>query len=373
MPGAYTGDFADAVLIHPLDTEDGDVVGPGAWTLKNAATITPVNARFGSNLNCDTGTKLMDSDSAITGFDGSDGKKVLYHFFWTADNLSFNRTMAGIVDAAQTVTRTRILWDVAGARIIVRWTRKTDLGVGLAHLRVRSTGGLLTLGQTISLVGFIDSGSAAQGKVFIDGVDSTSDVINNADVAALAATLQHARVGNHTNALDPGQFIDHLTMIQNDALSDAKAALLVAQYEDTRGFGYRPTFTSVDFVNVIAGDTVTLTGTGFGKDVAIKVGGIDATNVVRASESSVSFRVPAGMSVGLVDLTITNVESNVTWTETEALNHKTTVWSSNGGSTRRVKFGDGIISGMVKVGDAVPFCDPNVSITDWTKLSRSPD
>lgn len=244
--GFYSGAFADAVLVHPLDTKDGDDVGPGAWTLKDGATIETANAKFGKNLKCDTGPKRMDSDSAIVGFDDSDGKKVLYFLFWTADTLGFNRTIGGITNSANSKNRTRILFDVTGARMRLDWTRKTDLGgAGTSFLRVRSNGSLISTGQSHSLVGFIDSGSASQGKIFVDGTDETFDVVNTAQFPATVGTFQHARLGNHINGLDPGQFVDEFTIIQDDAMNDAQVALLVAQYNDTRGFGYRPKFGSL--------------------------------------------------------------------------------------------------------------------------------
>lgn len=374
MPGIYSGNFADAVIIHPLDTEDGDDVGPAAWTL-TLATIEAANARFGNNLRVDVVNGSLDSDVAIAGFNDSDGAKALFHLFWQADSLAGNRTMGGITNSTRSINRTRIFFDVGiGGSIFIDWTRKTDLGgPGTPHIRVRSNGGLLSTGQSFSLVGYIDSGSASQGKVFIDGIDQTLDITNSGILGVAAGTFQHARLGNHINGLDPARNVDEFTIIQDDAFNDTKIASLVAQYSDTRGFGYRPIYISTNITDVNPGNTVVITGSGFGRDVSITVDGITALNIVRLSESSVSFQVPSGINAGLLDLGITNVESGVTFTEFDALNNRVTVWSANGGSTRIVRFGDGIISGVVKVGDPVPFCDPNLQITVWTRISPDPN
>jgi len=280
--------------------------------------------------------------------------------------------MGGIVNAAKNLNRTRIFF--FGGQVIIEWNRKTDFaGPSTNTVRVSSNFAKVVIDQQHSLVGFVSSGSTGEGKVFIDGVDETLS-IGTLSVSVPVGVLDNVLIGNHVVGLGSDQFVDHYTLIQSDALDDAKVTRLVLQGDDTRGFGYFPDFTSVDFFNVSIGDVVTLTGRGFAKDVTITVGGIAATSVVRISESSVTFVVPPGIAIGNLNLAIRNPEADVTFTETAALNRVSdTNWSPNGGSTRVIQFGDGIISGTVRIGDPVPFCDPNVSITDWTRISRSPD
>lgn len=365
---SYSGNFADAKLIHPLDTKDGDIIGPGSYTL-TGATIESANARFGSNLLADASGERLDGDSGVAGFDDNDGKKVLFHTFWQTPNLTGVKTLGGITNSAFTINRTRIFF--FSGKITVDWTRQTDLAGPLTpHIRVLSTAGNISVDTSHSLVGYLDSGSATQGKIFIDGIDRTSSVVNSTIFMALVGNHNSIRLGNHTNDLDPAQFVDHFTIIQSDSLTDAKVALLAPQYHDTRGFGYRPTFISVDVTRVQAGDIVNLLGSGFGKDVAITVAGIPAVNVVRVSESSVSFEVPVGLGSGPYDLAITNVESNVTFTQPAALSDKQTTWTAGGTSDRQARVGDGqTVSVDWVIGGPTRWCDPNIQCTPWVRTS----
>ena len=363
----YTGDFADAKLIHTLDSKDADVVGPGAWT-NSGVTFTTVNARFGENIFSEAIGAGLLSDSAIAGLDDSDGKKLLMHTFFVAPDLAGVKTPGGIVDSAASLNRARMFF-FSGA-VNIEWNRKTDLGVGLPTVRVASNTGKIVIDTQHSLVGFVDSGDLAEGKIFIDGVDETSSVAN-ISVASPAGILGHALIGNHVIGLGSDQYVDDITFIQSDSLDDAKVALLAPQYHDTRGFGYRPTFLSTDISLVQAGDIVNLIGSGFGKDVTITVEGVTALNIVRVSESSISFEVPPGLGTGSYDLAITNVAANVTFTQTAALSEKVTTWTAGGTSDRQARVGDGqTVSADWLIGGPTRWCDPNIVCTPWVKTCK---
>ena len=106
MAGALTGDFADAKIIHPIDTEDGDDVGPGAYTLKNGATIQGT-AKFGSALLADANFERLDSDVAVANFDQSDTAKTMYHFWWRTPTLAGNQGQVTWINSAGTQFKTR--------------------------------------------------------------------------------------------------------------------------------------------------------------------------------------------------------------------------------------------------------------------------
>lgn len=365
---SLSGDFEDAKLIHPLDTKDGDVVGPGSYTL-NEATIESANARFGLNLLADSVGARLDGNSGVVGFDDSDGKKVLFHAFIQMSSLGGGvKTFGGITNSAFSISRTRISF-VSG-QIRMDWTRQTDLaGPSTPFVRVLSAGGI-TVDTSHSIVGYVDSGSVGQGKIFIDGIDRTSSVTNSNAFPVLVGNHNSIRLGNHINGLDPCGNVDHFTIIQSDSLTDAKVSLLAPQYHDTRGLGYTPEFLSVDITSVQAGDIVNLVGSGFGKDVTITIAGVTALNIVRVSESSVSFEVPAGLGSGSYDLAITNVASNVTFTQTAALSEKQTIWIPGGTSDRQARVGDGqTVSNAWVIGGPTRWCDPNIQCTPWVRTS----
>ncbi len=373
MAGVLSGDFADLKLYHPLENKDDASVGPSSWRLGNGTLFNTTGARFGNAIQSDATGEGIFSNSDQASLDDSDTAKTLYHCFWQVDTLAPTSTMALITNSGFSAERARFNFNPAGGGFIrARWFRDTDLTPGTNTVEVPSATGKIFIDTPFTLVGFIDAGSTAQGKIFINGVDETGTVIEISRPKPLVTTKRFI-VANAQTLISPGKTVDEMSIIQSASLTNAKVVLLVAQYNGTRAFGYNPTFSSVSVTRIEPKDTVVLAGTGFGLDVAIKVDGISATNVVRISESQVSFVVPFGIKNGLLDLAITNTEAGVTFTESNALNNAKTVWSSNGGGTRTVKFGDGIISGTVKVGDPVPFCDPNVFITIWTRISKEPD
>ncbi len=373
MAGVYTGDFADAKLIHPLDTEDGDVIGPTAYTLRNGATIEAAPSQFGSSLLCDANFERLDSDVAVAGIDQSDTAKMMFHFWWRTTTLAAQQGHITWINSAGTLFKMRVFWNTGTQEVRAEWVRATDLSPGNPAISVNSFSGRFSTGVFAAISAYINAAGASEGKIFKDGVDITNTVVEAAAATRGTSGFDFLRIGNHFNGLDPARFIDHATIIQSASLSDAKAVLLSTNYHDTRGFGYNPTFTSTNITDVVPGSAVIITGSGFGRDVTITVDGIAAVNVSRLSESSVSFRVPFGISSGLLNLGIKNVASNVTFTEFNALNNKVTPWTASGGSTRIIRFGDGLVSGVAKVGDPVPFCDPNIFITTWTRISRAPD
>ena len=372
MAGVLSGNTAFVKILHPLDSEDADVVGPGAYTLKSTATFDST-AKFGNSLLCDANGESLDADSAISSFDLSDTAKTIYHFFWRTTTLAVQQGHVTWQNSASSLFKSRIFFNAAGTRIRIEWIRATDISPGNPAICVDSLGGKFSTGVFASVVGYINAAGISEGKIFKDGVDITDTIQVEASPTRGTTGFDNLRLGNNFNGLDPARFTDHVTIVQDSSFSDTKAVSLATNYSDTRGFGFNPTFTVTDITKVKPRDVVNLTGTGFGKDVNIKVGGKDAFNIVRLSESLVSFQVPRDVDFGILDLAIINVSAGVTFTELKALSHERTIWTSGGLSDRVLRFGDGFKFGEdLKFGDPTPFCDPNVSITTWTREGLEP-
>lgn len=375
MAGAYSGQFADAKIVHPLDSEDADRVGPSAYTLQGAAAFS-ATSKFGSALSAPSAGDALDSDAGVAAIGNVDTVRSLVHCFWRTTATAGLQTMFTLMNAGKTTYMFQALWDGTVGRLLAQWRRIAVLpSTALSIIEPEAIGivAKILLNVYHSLVFYIDASNQFSGKIFLNGVDETTG-INTPVIAAMANTASpFVSFGNNETEARPGRLIDSVTFVQSPLLNDAKVARLVTNYDDTENFGYRPTFTSTDFTAIRPGDTVVLTGTGFGVDVEIRVDGLLAPNIVRTNEGSVTFDVPQGIRSGLLDIAIKNVESDVTFTEFGALSNNATVWTASGGSTRIIRFGDGIISGVAKVGDPVPFCDPNIEITDWTRISRAPD
>lgn len=362
----YTGDFADAKLIKSLDDEDTDIIGPGTYTLKGGAAIQGT-AQFGSALLCDASGDSLESDSAVAGIDQSDTAKTITHIFARTDgSLTAQRAFYFLGNSTLLSAKLFYLYG-SDKKILLRWNRATTLGAG-PRMQVKSLADEFTTGSFFGIVGFIDADSETQGKIFKDGVDITESTGASAGPASATSGFDFLRIGNQEDGLAPGKFLDHLTIVQSSSLNDTKAASLASNYSDTRGFGYRPAFISTDISEVDGGDIVVLIGSGFGQDVTITVGGVTANNIVRTDEANVSFEVPAGLGAGTYDLAITNVASNVTFTQTAALSQKQTTWIPGGTSDRQARVGDGqTVSTDWVVGGPTRWCDPNIQCTPWVK------
>ncbi len=369
MPGAYTGNHLDAVLIKKNDAEDGAVVGPALWT--NTGGLFPVTSKFGSSYHTrPASTDRLDSDSGIAAFNNLDTAKFLYHFWWRTESLApAVQTMVELGVSGHATYMSRVSYQSAVDKILVDHFK---VGGGDLSFESVAAGGFLPVDTFHSIVGFMDVPNSL-GSVFINGVDRSSGMTTPGLGFGANTATPFVRIGNHRNLLDPSRFIDHVTIAQNTTFTVAQIAIMAPLYHDTRGFGFGPTFTRTNFRDVSAGDAVTLFGTGFGADVTITVGGVTATSIVRVDDSKVTFVVPSGIGSGLVDLAITNAAAGVTWTETAALKAENTIWTPNGGSNRIATFGDLIKYGTIRIGDPLPFGDPNRDITDWTTISRSPE
>lgn len=243
MAGFPGGNFAHAILIHPLDTEDGDEVGPGAYTLKNTATIQST-AKFGQALLCDANFERLDSDVAVSGFDQSDTAKTMFQFWWRTPTLSGQQGQLTWTNSAGTVFKGRCFWDT-GTRMRAEWVRSVDLSPGKPAIDIQSQTGKFTTDVFSSVAVYLNASGISEGKIFKDGVDITSSVSEGTAGTVPTSGIDFVRIGNHTNGLDPGRFVDHVTTIQFSGLSNAKAASLATNYHDTRAFGYRPKFESL--------------------------------------------------------------------------------------------------------------------------------
>lgn len=323
----YTGTgLALVKVIHPLNTKDGDQVGPGAYTLKATATIQSTTALFGSALETSAGTRdRLLSDSAVSGADISDTAKFLCHFFWQTPTLGVENTFLNYTDSGETAHKFRFVRE-SSLGFFFRWHRATDFTPSNETIQVLGSESSVVLNQFHSIVGFLDANSITQGKIFVDAVDVTGvrSAINLTPSVAVTG-FDHVLIGNHQAGFNvPARFMDHLTIIQGSTLTDTTVAALVAQYggigtDAVRGFGFRPTFQEFNISSGDFGDSRVLLGTGFGKDVTVTLGDVTVDNLVRVDDSRVEFDVPFGIpAASLVTLTITNVVSDVTLTVTEA-------------------------------------------------------
>lgn len=243
--GFYGDDFAKALVIHPLNDEDGADVGPPeGWTNTNLTFETDF-ARFDKNIFSQVGGARLRSDGPITGFDGSDGKKVLFHCFLAAPDLGGVKTMGGVVNSGFNIGRTRIF--LFATSIHVDWTRESNLGgPSTSHIRVISNGGHISIDTSHAIVGFLDSGSTGQGKTFIDGIDRTFSTVASGIIGASVGNFQDVQLGNHFIGLGTDQYVDNFTIVQDSSMDDAKVTALVdAGYDQLPHFGYRPKFDSL--------------------------------------------------------------------------------------------------------------------------------
>lgn len=369
MAGFLSGNNGDVVLLKKNDAEDGAIVGPALWT--NTGGLFPVTSKFGSSYFSQPGsTDRLDSDSGIAAFNNLDTAKYLYQLWWRTELLTpAVQTMIVLGVAGFATYMARIGFLGPSNQIFLDHTKLDS-----SDLRILSTdlSGIVAVNTFHSVVGYVDA-AGDLGSIFIDGIARGGTGSTPALPDTTNTATPFVRMGNHINLADPSRHIDHPVIIQNTGFTLAQVAILAPLYHDTRGFGYNPKFLSVNFRDISPGDIIVLRGTGFGADVNIKVGGVDALNIVRVDDSKVTFEVPPGIGFGLVDLDIINVAAGVTWTETTPLNAENTIWTPNGGSNRIATFGDRIKYGEIRIGDPLPFGNPNIDITDWTTISRSPE
>lgn len=316
MAGSLSGDFADAKFIHPFDTEDGDDVGPGAYTLKNGATIQ-ATAKFGNALLCSASGHVLDSDSAVSNFDQSDTAKTMYHFWWRTPTLAGNQGQITWTNSGKSLFKTRIFWTSVGAKMRMEWTRSVDLSPGKPTICVDSIASLFSTDVFSSVSSYINASGTSEGKMFKDGVDITNAVVEEASPTRGTSGFDFLRLGNNFNALDPCRFLDHVTVIQSPTLSDAKATDIAFNYHDTQGSGYFPTFGSLSATSGVVGDAISLFGRGYGLDAVVKLDGVNVDSQVRIDQGQVDFLIP-NVSPGVHNLSIKNVVANVTFTETAA-------------------------------------------------------
>ncbi len=323
MAATYSGAGVPRLkLYHPLDTKDGDEVGPGSYTLKVAATIQSATAKFGSALKTTTGFSRMVSDSAIAGANISDNAKVLMHFFWRTPSLGVETTFGGYMDSGETDHKWRFTRE-SSLGFFFRWHRNSDFSPLNETIQLLGSEDTISLNTWHSIVGFLDANSITQGKIFVDGLDKTTGV-SAIDFRPFVPTtgFDSVYLGNFEDSAFPvpARFMDEVSIIQGSFLSDTKVAALVAQYDGVRGFGYRPIFSEFfPAAEGQPGDSIVLIGSGFGLDVEVRMGGVDVDNLVRVSESRLEFDVPEGIEVkSAVTLEIENVEAEVTLTVTEA-------------------------------------------------------
>jgi hypothetical protein len=320
VAGSYSGAGSTGwvIQIHPLDAEDTVDVGNSAWTLGGGATLDST-AQWGNALNCDAVGERIKSDAAISGLDISDTARTMFHLLWNPSDIVSLKHVVSFEDSGATAAKLQFF--VSGVTPVLDWHRATDFTAGKPTIRITGAGMVITTGTFGGISGFINANSVSMGKIFRQGTDVTSSVADNAAAAVSATGFDFCALGSAFGGGSPGKRIDHFTLIQNSALTDAKAQALATQYHDTRGFGFRPTFGSLSPSRGKEGDAITLDGAGYGADVAITVGGVAAT-VTRLNDGRLSFTVPdLGAVNRTADVAITNTEAGVTWTETSAFQY----------------------------------------------------
>lgn len=419
MANVYTGDDKDAIFIHTLNGKDADIIGPGAYTLKNGATIELSPSKFGSSLLCDANFERLDSDSAVANFDHSDTAKMMYHFFWRTPTLAAQQGQITWINSGGTLFKTRIFWDTGVQRMFVQWVRSTDLSPGKPAISISSTASQFSTNVFSAISAYVNASGTSEGKLFKDGVDITSAVTEELASTRGTTGFDFIRLGNHFNGLDPARFLDHVTIIQSPTLSDARATLLSGLYFAVRSFGFRPVIASISS-NVNNPSELIINGEGFGPDATVTFDGQAGTNIRVFGDDTIVVTPPAGIGLNPV-IAVTNVASNVTVTE-DALSiagatspppptnitqssaaivvqppafaaiqgliaflaslgqsartstgFKRTIWTENGLSNRPIIAGDNITPEMgVIAGDPLPIYNPRIRPTVWTQTQPFP-
>ncbi len=305
---AYAGDFGKLVLYHPLENENGDIVGPSDYDV--TGEFTTVGAKFGKGFKAASSSDFFTSVVGIPGYDFSDAAKTIMHANWTPTGAGGVQTLLNMINAGFTGTDLALDYNASGGEKLkfVR-NRATNLPSGKNEITIKSNLVDTTPASLLSIAAYMDSESISQGKIFVNGADET-DTVTEALVAVsprgdlLVMATDVLTFSNNANVMD------ELALIQDSAMTDSKMATLVANYDDARAFGYRPISINLSVLTGAAGTAVSLIGQGFGKDVQIFLDGALMDSIVRVDEGLVTFVLP-NIAPGVYDLKVDNVAANV--------------------------------------------------------------
>lgn len=331
MAGFLTGPFAKVKFIHgfPHPNEDDDEIGPGAYTLRDGAVINQAGPFEPLGvLRTNATTKRLTSDLAVAGLDISDTAKTLTQFFWTplAPLLGAENTFLSFRNAGETDHKLRMGRDTGTGGFYARYHRSADLTPGNPTIEIKaSESDIVDVNATYSNIIYLNANSVAEGKWFVAGVDRTTSVTATAGASVPATGFDFLTFGNHPEGLThPVGNLDHVTILQDPAMTDAIAAAIATQYHDTRAMGFRPAFGSLDKQIGEVGDAITLFGSGFGLDVVVSIDGVPVDSQVRVtnqngvSDSEITFVIP-NVATGIKNIKILNVQSGVAFEEIAVL------------------------------------------------------
>lgn len=399
MANVWTGaGAAKPVLIHPVNDEDGALVGPSSWT-NTLGSISPT-AKFGSSYLAPAGSfARLDSDTAVTAFDNTDSNKYLCHFWWRTESLAPSvQSIMGLGPSGHAKYMTRASFHTSTDKMILQHLKEDQVTTIVPE--ASSLAPFIALNQFNSFVCYVDV-PAGTGKIFVNGIDRTTAVLSPGLASTINLSSPFARIGNHINLLDPSRFVDHPSIIQDTGFTDAIVAALVFLYKDTRSFGFRPVIISLS-VHPNDPTQIIINGEGFGPDATVTFDGLAGTNVQVFGDGTLAVTPPATAS-GLSTIAVTNVAAAVTVTEsaltipaggppsnptdpTQATDSQfpplqglgpiplnaaglpPTIWTENGLSNRRIMAGDNLTPEMrLRANDPLPVYHPRVKHTTWTQ------
>lgn len=314
MSQVLSGNFALAKVIHPLDSKDGTQIGPTSWTLVGGAQIQS-DSKFGNAIQANASGEWIEADG--TGFlDFTDTAKTMVHAFRKVASFGgSNRTTLDFPEAGGALQK--VNFRVFATSLELVWVRETIITPG--KFAIFTTGSAITVptGTFFTVGYYVNAASLSEGKLFFNGTDVTGSVTDFP--SSSRAANKKIIIGNCPEV--PSQFgdiVDHLTIIQGSFLSNTKAKALNDQGSDTRGLGFRPSYAVQSPDPALGGEVISLFGSGFAKDVTVKIGGQSVRTLSRVSESQINIIMPnIGIQAGFETLEITNVEAGVTLTVTD--------------------------------------------------------
>ncbi|MEE9609873.1 MAG: hypothetical protein V3W19_01410 [Desulfatiglandales bacterium] len=374
----YSGNADKVIVYHPLDAEDSPSVGPPAYTIKGGASFSPT-AQFGAALSAPSTGDSLDSDSGISGSDSSDTAKTLAHFHWRTPIIGgTDQTHVILGNSGLTTYQFCTHYIPSTNRLICHWRRSVLFSAfgDVMEPQALSASGFLTANTFHKMLFYVDGNSATQGKIFVDGIDRTSNVVATFIGSTAVIPTPFPRIGNFISPGSfPANFVDDLVIIQGSFLSDAVVASLVVLYDNVRGFGFKPVILSVEKDPNFPETKILIRGSGFGPDASVLLNGILAVNKTIFGDDAISVTVPLGVTGLTSIIAVTNVLANVTVTEDALVIPIDTIlrknlWTENGLSNRVIGPTDNITPEMnIRAGDPLPVFNPRVRHTVWTQTS----
>lgn len=313
--------FARLKYYHPLEAEDGALVGPSSEVVTGAGSFGTTGAKHGNAFDAGSDGSLFTA--AISGYSDADNARTLTHFFWTPANPDNDQRPFYMDNSGATTSNSLFLrWDgtVKGFELVKKRAADVPGNPGMKSIFLQTDFLDLTAGNPIAMVCYLDGDTAAQARLIANGVLPDQFAVLDVSGVLGSGPYEHLRIGNHPDTTEASGVIDEFVMIQDPALTGALVVTWDGLYRDTRGFGHYPLFASLVLPpgGVGVGSAITLNGQGFGGDVLAKINGVAVDTQVRVNEGTITFTVPS-VAAGTYDITIENVSADVTWTESSAI------------------------------------------------------